>query len=201
MPFSQERTNLIKTKLRDRLENGDANEWERSFFSDMLDRFDRYGPKTRLTSAQFRKLHQLLDLPREAKPERTEERKATPTTASARPKRSRRRPASPTRAIRAPKRAVRRATRQVMWPIVLVLGFLGLIGSAFDRAPSGSADVRQTERTNAAVYMIVTGSTVNQRSGPSTSNAVMGQLSEGTRVRRLSERDGWTQISSKLGTG
>lgn len=114
MPFSQERTHLIKTTLRDRIENGDPNEWERSFFSDMLDRFDRYGLKTRLTSAQYRKLHQLLDLPREAKPEKNEERKAPPTTASARPKRSRRRPASPMRAIHAPQRAVRRATRQVM---------------------------------------------------------------------------------------
>ncbi|WP_445285927.1 SH3 domain-containing protein [Yoonia sp. 2307UL14-13] len=49
--------------------------------------------------------------------------------------------------------------------------------------------------------MIVTSSSVNQRSGPSTNNAVMGQLSEGTRVRRLNERNGWTQISSELGTG
>ena len=161
MPLSKDKTDLIKARLLNRLENGSLNEWERSFFSDMLDRFDRYGTKTRLTSAQYHKLHQLLDLPREAKPERTEERTAPPTTASARPKRSRRRPASPMRAIRAPQRAAIRATRQAMWPVVLVLGFLELIGSAFDRAPSGSVDVRQTERTNAAVYMIVTGSSVN----------------------------------------
>jgi endonuclease YncB( thermonuclease family) len=201
MPFSQERTDQIKAQLRDRLENGNPNEWERNFFSDLLERFDGYGTKTRLTSAQYRKLHQLLDLPREAKQERTSERKAPRTSTPARPKRTRMRAASPMRIIRARQRAIRRATRQVMWPIMLVLGFLGLIGSAFDTSSSGLVDVRQTERNNAAVYLIVTGSSVNQHSGPSTGNAVMGQLSEGTRVRRINERSGWTQISSELGTG
>ncbi|WP_227267642.1 SH3 domain-containing protein [Roseobacter weihaiensis] len=201
MPFSREKTDLIKAQLRDRLENGNPNNWERSFFSDMLERFNSHGTKTRLTSAQYRKLHQLLDIPREAKPERTSERKAPRTSAPARPKRPHRRPASPLRAIRAPQRAMRRATRQVMWPLVLVLGFLGLVGSAFDTSSSGAVDVRQTERNNAADYLIVTGSSVNQRSGPGTGDAVMGQLSEGTRVRRLNERNGWTQVSSESGTG
>lgn len=69
MPFSKERTDLIKTQLRHRLENGNPNEWERKFFEDMIERFDRYGTKTRLSTAQYRKLHQLLGLSSETSPE------------------------------------------------------------------------------------------------------------------------------------
>ena len=47
----------------------------------------------------------------------------------------------------------------------------------------------------------MTGTRVNQRAGPSTSNAVMGVLSEGTRVEKLREEGQWTQIRSNFGTG
>lgn len=41
MPFSQERTDLIKAKLKERLEGSSLNDWERSFFTAMVDRFEK----------------------------------------------------------------------------------------------------------------------------------------------------------------
>ncbi len=88
-----------------------------------------------------------------------------------------------------------------MWPLALIIGVLGLIGSAFDTPSSQTGEGLQLQRTDQAIYMIVTGSSVNQRTGPTTNNAVMGQLAEGTRVLKLNAQGGWTQISSGLGTG
>lgn len=201
MPFSTERTNLILAKLRDRLENGTPNAWERSFFTNMLGRFERDGPKTHLSKAQYRKLHELLGL------ESENGRQNSTNTSNSKPRRStyRARPPvrsiSPLRAIYAPQRAVRRATRQLMLPIILVMGILGLIGALFENSGPSRATFPQGEVRDVAGHLIVTGSSVNQRTGPGTGSPVMGQLAQGTRVKKLGDEGGWTQISSPLGTG
>lgn len=46
----------------------------------------------------------------------------------------------------------------------------------------------------------VTGSRVNLRSGPGTSNAVVGQVTQGTQAEMLAEADGWYQIRSADGS-
>jgi endonuclease YncB( thermonuclease family) len=214
MPFLTERTALIKAKLGERLSTDSLNDWERSFLTDMDEKFDRDGSKTRLTTAQYRKLHQLLGL----QSERTKNTAASADKATAaRPvgaptpkpirntqfKRNRSpiRYVSPMRAIHAPQRAVSKASRAVIYPMMLILAVLGMIGAAFDGGSSPSAEHSQAASSDIAVYLVVNGSTVNQREGPGTSNRVMGQLSEGTRVRRLRQQGGWTQIASPLGTG
>lgn len=201
MPFSKERTNLITAKLRNRLEDGNPNDWERSFFTNMLHRFERDGPKTSLSKAQYRKLHQLLGL------ESENSRQDSANTPTQKPRRSTYRARSSTRsispraAIYAPQRAVRRATRPLLLPIILVFGFLGFIGAILEGSGTTSATHPQGDVREVAGYLIVTGSRVNQRSGPGTGNPVMGQLTQGTRVTKLRDEGGWTQISSSLGTG
>lgn len=212
MPFSQERTELIKAKLQERLASESLNEWERSFFNSMLDRFNRDGTRTSLTNAQYKKLHQLLRLKSEVKPvaqpslqgsklqivSRTPNRKPTRSQYSRRP---RRRNVSLLGALYAPQRAVRRATRQAMWPLLVVFGLIGLLSAAFETVGGNSGPVATYPNTKTNEVQVVIGSSVNQRSGPGTAYAVMGQLKGGTRVRVNSESDGWTQISSNLGTG
>lgn len=105
------------------------------------------------------------------------------------------------RAIYAPQRAVRRATRQLMWPLILIFGLLSLIGAAFNTGGSDSNRGTQVPDQSSTVYLVVTGNSVNQRSGPSTTDPVMGQLSAGTRVLRRYVRSGWTQVTSDLGAG
>ena len=51
----------------------------------------------------------------------------------------------------------------------------------------------------AAVLWNVTGTRVNLRSGPGTSNAVVGQVTQGTQAEMLAEADGWYQIRSADG--
>jgi endonuclease YncB( thermonuclease family) len=214
MPFSTERTTLIKAKLGERLSNDSLNDWERSFLTSMQNQFNRDGTKTRLTTAQFRKLHQQLGLQSERVQNTTASAgKATPVrpVGTSKPtvthrnqpkrKRSSSRSVFPVRAIYAPQRAVRRASRAVMLPIMAVMAVLAILSAAFDGISSSTGGRSQGASSDSAVYLVVTGSTVNQREGPGTSNRVMGQLSEGARVRRLNQQGGWTQIASSLGRG
>lgn len=209
MPFSAERTALVKDRIKQRLASGQSNEWEVSFLFNMAKRFDRYGTKTRLSEAQYVQLHKVLNLDlegTEAPRNRTNDRVVKPTphraTKSYQP---RVRPMSIIRAVSAPRRAIRRAQRQVMLPIVLFLGFFALIGSLFDSStsnPSTSAPkVTSTPQANNVNYSYVTGTQVNQRAGPSTASAVMGVLDERTQVQRIRDQGGWTEIVSTLGTG
>jgi endonuclease YncB( thermonuclease family) len=209
MPFSPERTELIKARIAERLASGQSNEWEEAFLKDMIVRFNRCGTKTRLSDAQFKALHRVLKLGREGrntapKPQTDRGGKAT-TPRAPRPYRSKAPPMSIARAVTAPRRAVRRAQRQVMLPIVLALGLFALVGSFFDSAPSGSTayrpQVTSTPQASNVGVVYVTGSRVNQREGPSTSNGVMGVLTEGTRVQAIGQQGNWTQIVSPLGTG
>jgi endonuclease YncB( thermonuclease family) len=209
MPFSPDRTELIKVRIAERLVAGRSNEWEVSFLNNMAVRFHRYGTKTRLSDSQLKTLHRVLQLDREGqatspKPQTDRSGRATISRAP-RPFRPKAPPMSIARAVTAPRRAVRRAQRQVMLPLVLVLGFFAVVGSLFNAASSGSgtyrSQVTSTPRANGAEVAYVTGSRVNQREGPSTSTDVIGVLTEGTRVQAVGQQGDWTQIVSTLGTG
>lgn len=210
MPFSKERTELILSRIRGKLDSDSVNDWERSFLQNMEGLFLRHGPRTSLSKAQYSKLHKILKLERPKSDDKstavTPQQVGKPNSPSAqrpavstvqRRSRPRKRTASPAQIVYAPKRAIRRAQRKLFFPIVFVVGALGLLSALFD----GGASSVQTRPVDSSTYAIVTGSSVNQREGPSTRNLVMGQLAEGTRVRVLTDQDGWSQITSPLGTG
>lgn len=209
MPFSPERTKEIQSRIDARLRSGKANDWEVSFLTNMAERFQRHGTETRLSKAQYASLHKVLKLERE-KPARTSTAADNGASKSA-PKGSTRSyqarcpPMSVTRAISAPRRAVRNAQRKIMAPLIIAFAFFALVGSLFDStsspSTSSSPSTTPTSQTTDAAYVYVKGTRVNQRAGPSTSNAVMGVLAEGTRVQRLRDEGQWTQIRSNLGTG
>ena len=67
MSFSQERTELIKERIRQALASGGGSGWDLSFLRDMKAKFDRYGVGTRLTDAQLKQLERILHLPTEAR--------------------------------------------------------------------------------------------------------------------------------------
>ncbi|KIN68049.1 SH3 domain-containing protein [Sulfitobacter donghicola] len=210
MPFSKERTELILSRIRGKLDSDSVNDWEQSFLQNMEALFLRHGPKTNLSKAQFSKLHKILKLERPKSDDKstaaTPQQVGKPNDPSAQMpavrtvqqrSRPRKRTESPAQIIYAPKRAIRRAQRKLFFPVILVMGILGLLSALFD---SGSSSV-QTRPADSSTYAIVTGSSVNQREGPSTNNRVMGQLAEGARVRVLTDQNGWSQITSPLGTG
>ena len=210
MPFSPERTKEIQARIDARLRSGQANDWEASFLTNMAERFRRYGTETSLSKAQYASLHKVLKL---------ERRNLTQTSATAdderisKPAPKRRshsyraspRPMSVTRAITAPRRAVRRAQRQIMVPLLIAIAFFATVGTLF--GPSNSQSIPHnpsaipTSQTTNVAYVYVTGTRVNQRTGPSTLNPVMGVLSKGTRVEKLHDEGRWAQIRSNLGTG
>lgn len=215
MPFSTERTELIKVRIKERLNSGLANDWELSFLNNMEVLFNRYGSKTRLSDAQYGKLKKLLKLRNiNPKPQpvsvnsqsdgvptrhipKTQPRSAR--SSSSQWKKPRARLRSPIRIAKSPMRAARRLERKLILPVLMVMGFLALIGSALD--PTTSVPTTPSQQSDNATYVFVTGSRVNQRDGPSTAHHVMGQLTEGTRVRKVRDQGGWSQIVSTLGTG
>ncbi|MBM2294993.1 SH3 domain-containing protein [Sulfitobacter pseudonitzschiae] len=209
MPFSPERTKEIQSRIDARLRSGQTNDWEVSFLTNMAERFERHGTETRLSKAQYASLHKVLKLEGE-KPAQTRAA-ADDGTSKPPPKRrsravqARPRPISVSRAITAPRRAVRKAQRQIMVPLVIAVGFFALVGSVFETSNSRSTPYSPsaipTSQTTDTTYVYVTGTRVNQRSEPSTANAVMGVLSEGTRVEMLRDEGQWTQIRSNLGVG
>jgi endonuclease YncB( thermonuclease family) len=209
MPFSPERTKEIQSRINARLQSGQANDWEVSFLTNMSERFQKYGTNTRLSKAQYASLHKVLKSEREPSSRATAQ--ANDRVPRSAPKRSAKsyqpktRTMSVTRAITAPRRAVRRAQRQIMAPLVIAVAFFALIGSFFDSASSQSTSygspATSAPQSASSVYVYVTGTRVNQRDGPSTSDRVMGVLVEGTRVQLLRDRGQWAQIRSDLGTG
>lgn len=174
MPFSPERTKEIQLRIDARLQSGQANDWEVSFLTNMAARFQKYGTNTRLSKAQYASLHKVLKLERE--------------------------PSSRTSA-----QTNERAPRQIMVPLVIVVAFVALIGSFFDstssQSTSNGSPATSAPQSASSAYVYVTGTRVNQRDGPSTSDRVMGVLVEGTRVQLLHDQGQWAQIRSDLGTG
>ena len=209
MPFSPERTKEIQSRIDVRLRSVQVNDWEASFLTNMAERFQKYGADTRLSKAQYASLHKVLKLERE--PSSRTSAQANDVTSRPTPKRRTKsyqpksRPMSVTGAITAPRRAVRRAQRQIMVPLVIAVAFFALIGSLFDttssRSTSYSPPATSAPQTASSAYVYVTGTRVNQRDGPSTSDRVMGVLVEGTQVQLLRDQGQWAQIRSDLGTG
>jgi len=204
MPFSPERTDLIKARIVERLASAYANDWETSFLNDMAARFNRHGTNTRLSSAQFRTLHKVLKLNYEGQAKSP----TPPAENSARAQRSvqsKARPMSIARAVTAPQRAARRVERKLTLPIILIFGFFALVASLSNNAPSESSTASRqqisTGQSTSAEVVYVTGSRVNQRRGPSTSTDVMGVLTQGTQVQAVGQQGSWTQIVSPLGAG
>lgn len=211
MPFSKERTQLIKTKLKERLEDDTLNKWEREFLANMSDLFDRFGESTRLSDAQYRKLHALLKLEKAA-PQRTQldrdnpQPSPSPKPASAKPETRvrKRRPVPPHRRFRPrivpnPYRAIRRARRAMYLPALLLFGVMGILGALFGN--DGAQTPSQGYEASGSTYRWVTGNGVNQRKGPGTQYEIIGQLSRGTRVRFLQEQGNWTKVWSTHGLG
>lgn len=205
MPFSAERTTEIKLLIRSRLERQDVNDWERPFLSNMDAKFAKYGTRTSLSKAQYAKLHKILGLERVIN--KAPARVHAPSNQKGRGSRS----ASPQnpikatkRAINAPRRAVRRAERQLFFPLVVIVAAIALLGSIFSSSGNNPAPTI-VDYPEASVpgtsYVFVTGSTVNQRRGPSTSYPVIGSLAEGMRVEVLSRDGQWIQVRSNLGDG
>ena len=73
-----------------------------------------------------------------------------------------------------------------------------LRGVAQIASASKKVDVPTAEAASPA-YWYVTGSTVNLRSGPGTSNQVVGQLSFGREAEVLGDQNGWYQIRTADG--
>lgn len=209
MPFSPDRTKEIQSRIDARLQSGQANDWEVSFLTNMAARFQQYGTETRLSKAQYASLHKALKLERE--PSSRTSAQTNVSVPRPIPKRSTKsyqpnpRPLSVARAITAPRRAIRRAQRQIMVPLVIAVAFFALIGSLSDttssRSTSYSPLATSAPQTTSGTYVYVTGTRVNQRDGPSTSDRVMGVLVEGTQVQLLRDQGQWAQIRSDLGTG
>ena len=203
MPFSLQRTELIQRRIIERLESGLSNEWELSFLTNMAERFDRNGTKTRLSEAQYGKLQRILKLDNEKATISSETRSSfnivAPTRRATKPYRGQARTMSVTRALTAPRRAVRRVQRQLILPIIAVVGFMAFIGMLFDTGTTVPRNSPPQVHNTASAY--VTGSRVNQREGPSTATGVMGVLVEGVRVQAVDRQGDWTQITSSFGTG
>lgn len=209
MPFSPSRTKEIQSRIDAHLRSGNANDWEVSFLTNMAERFQRYGTETRLSKAQYASLHRVLNLEGEEPAQRREaaggNRPHSAPRCKPRSNRARPRPISVTRALTAPRRAVRRAQRQVMVPVAVAVMFFALVGSLLEPANSRSTPSRPSaapgSQVTSTAFVFVTGAGVNQRTGPSTSHAVMGVLSKGSRVEKLRDDGQWTQVLSHLGQG
>lgn len=164
MPFSKEETARIKVKLADSLSQGRLNNWEQSFLSDMKLKFDLYGPRTRLTSTQYKKLSQLLGLREEqgngtvvstgSAPRKTfgtAPIRAVPKHSHSARNRSAYKSKTLMGSIYAPKRALRRASRAVMLPIVLVMAVLAMFSAGFDAFNSSGSGGTSTQTSSGTV--------------------------------------------------
>lgn len=176
MPFTPERPHLIQTRINDKLSTSRLDDWQRSFLTNMQNAFAKYGPKTRLTAAQYRKLHELLDLARDASPSSAKSTVIQPARAAQKTAcKARLKPISPLRLIHVPRQVGRRLQRELFLPFLLTTGLLVILGMVFDttRVPlRGMAG-----QSLFASGWVVSGDNVNQRRGPGTDQAIIGVLS------------------------
>lgn len=203
MPFSPERTKLIKAKIQEKLNSPSLDAWQRSFLTGMDQMFAQNGAKTRLSTAQYRKLHEILKIERAAEPSSDQSKaRITRSKAASRPRPRRSvAPINPLRLINAPGRAVRGVERQLIGPILIVFALLAAVGALFEGSSTPTPRVINAPTEASSTVSYVTGNSVNQRSGPGTSHSVMGQLSKGAQVKVLDRQSGWFKISSSLGEG
>lgn len=59
MPFSPERYDRLMHQIRCALVSTQITDWERGFLRDMKQKLERFGPGTRLTNKQYRRLMQV----------------------------------------------------------------------------------------------------------------------------------------------
>ena len=199
MPFSAERTDLIRSRLREALAGSGLNSWERSFLASMDERFAATGAKTRLSDAQYRKLALLLNLQDQGLPSQAAPTARPRPTPEAKPVYPRHvRSFSPQRTFYAPRRAVRRWERQIMLPVFIVVAVVMIVSNLWspDGPPAGGQSAPRTSMTQAqperSATFYVSGSRVNQRQGPGTGNAILGSLQRGAAVKVLGTQGGWT---------
>lgn len=211
MPFSKERTQQIKARLEECLDDDTLNQWERDFLSNMSELFDRFGERTRLSDAQYRKLHALLKLEKTTPKETRSNSENTPSSPAPKPTNAKpqacvkqKRFVPPRRRFRprlvpSPYRAIRRAQRAMFLPALFLFGVMGILGALFGNG--GEQPPSQRYEASGSTYRWVTGNGVNQRKGPGTQYEIIGQLSKGTRVRFLQEQGTWTEVWSTHGLG
>lgn len=203
MPFSPELTQLIKAKIQEKLRSSSLGEWQHSFLTNMDQKFAQYGEKTRLSTAQYRKLHEILEIEQSVQPSQGQSNVGSPrrqASPSPLPRRSSV-PVNPLRVTNTPRRAVRRFHRQLIGPILIVFFFFGMVSALFESSPTPAQRVTSAPTQAAPSVWYVTGNSVNQRSGPGTNYGVMGRLSKGIQVKVLDRQNGWSKISSSLGDG
>lgn len=92
--------------------------------------------------------------------------------------------------------------------ILIAFALVYFVGSEGSHSPNNVAVPTVTGQSQSvitqvdqAAYAYVTGTRVNQRKGRGTSYPVMGQLTQATRVRLVSDDGEWSQIVSSLGNG
>lgn len=142
MPFSRDTTDRIQAALREVLASASLNDWQRAFLADMQARFDKYGPRTRLSDKQYAKLRQVLA------PFEGEEVSSGKTERPPRPKpssaKSRTRMRSPSRRrARSPFGLVRKARRDLrsaIWIAAAIVAVVGVIGGLFDAGGPGKPE-------------------------------------------------------------
>lgn len=142
MPFSAERTAEIQSRIRSRLERQNVNDWERSFLSNMDAKFAKDGTRARLSKPQYAKLHKILGLERETKAADTFPNAPSKLVrGSSRAAQTQNPIKAVRRAVKAPRRAVRRVERQLVVPLLVVVGVVALIGSL--SAPNGKPHTKR----------------------------------------------------------
>lgn len=60
MGYSTEQVQDLEEKIDAALNGGRLSAWQTTFLMDMKDRFERYGPKTRLSDKQTNKLYEII---------------------------------------------------------------------------------------------------------------------------------------------
>jgi SH3-like domain-containing protein len=90
---------------------------------------------------------------------------------------------------------------RIFWWVLLGIVLLGFFATQSENTPQSQLTREPNVKVDDASYLFVVGNRVNQRSGPSTTQGVIGQLNQGARVRLVEISGGWTHIVSSLGNG
>lgn len=195
MRFSQDDTDRIRTAMTSALSSSSLTAWQRTFISDMQDRFRNYGTRTRLSEKQYATLKQILA---------PFENSATNHQQSASGARPRPTPAKPKPNIRyqvrfflpSPFRAIRRAHRTVRdmgWVLLLVLGVSLALGGLVDAIKPTSPERLVSPATNShpsvysAVDFTVTDGDTVHLNGASKGTRLVGFNTPETKEPRCSQ--------------
>lgn len=169
MPFSPERTQLIKARTEEKLRSHSLDAWQRSMLTNMDQKFTQHGERTRLSTAQYRKLIEILGIEGTvSQSKRPGKIGHPPSKVISKPSSRRLGRVSPPRILKAPKRAMRRVERQLLGPVLIVFAFVALVSAVFSN-PEPASPPDKASNGVAPFVWFVTGNSVNQRSGPAPS--------------------------------